>query len=64
MTLYESILCSIIEIPNHLKMQEMCIEPVCMEPHSLACVLDHFRTQEIYNEAVVGNPYMLRYIPD
>ena len=64
MTLYESILRRIIEIPDHLKTQEMCIEAVGLEPHSLACVPDRFKTQEMCIKAAEENPFMLKYVPD
>ena len=65
MALYETIPRWIIEIPDHLKTQEMCIEAVRMEPHSLACAPDCFKTQEICNETVFMYPYLLvGYVPD
>ena len=65
MALYETIPRWIIEIPDHLKTQEMCIETVRMEPRSLACAPDCFKTQEICNETVSMYPYLLvGYVPD
>ena len=52
MTLLEIIPRWIREIPDHLKMQEMCDEAVRIEPHSMEVVPDHFKTQEMCNEAV------------
>ena len=40
------------EIPEHLKVQEMCNEAVHIEPYSLEVVPDRLKTQEMYNEAV------------
>ena len=41
----------------------MCIEAVHIEPQSLACVPDRFKTQEVCNEAVPIYPYLLGYVP-
>ena len=54
----------IIEIPNHLKTQEMCIEAVRIEPISLAYVPDHLKTQEMCNEAVCKKLCMVLFVPD
>ena len=35
-----------------------------IEPLSLMYVHDHFKMQEMCNEAVEENPYMLRFVPD
>ena len=51
-------------IPDHLKMEEMCIEAVRREPNSLEHVPDRLKTQEMCNEALIHNRYMLRFIPD
>ena len=56
MLLYASVACWIKEIPNHLKMKEMCNKAVGLDPRSLAFVPDDFITQGICNEAVCRVP--------
>ena len=64
MSLYASVSCWIREIPGHLKMQEMCIEPVRMEPCTLAFVAGQYRMRWMCIEGVSRNPYTLDYVPD
>ena len=49
---------------EHLKTQEMCNEPVQMEPCSLAFVPDHFKMQEMCNRAVRMEPLSLKHVSD
>lgn len=42
-------------IPDHLKMEEMCIEAVRREPNSLEHIPDRLKTQEMCNEALTHN---------
>ena len=64
MALLEIIPVWIIEIPDHLKTQEMCDEAADIEPCSLGYVLDHLKTQEMCNEAVCNNPAVFFLVPD
>ena len=52
MSLYKAIPRWIIEIPNHLKTKEMCIETVRIEPLSLAYDPYNLTTQEMCEKAV------------
>ena len=54
----------IVTIPNHLKIQEMCNEAVCINSLSLAYVPGCFKTQEICNEAVKNKLCMLLFVPN
>ena len=45
MALYEAIARWIKVIPNYLKIQEMCKEVVGIEPRSLTCIPDRFKTK-------------------
>ena len=62
MALYEGVPRWIIEIPDHLKTQEMCTETVRIEPRFLECVPDRSKTQ-ICNETVPIYPYLLEHVP-
>ena len=45
-------------------MQEMSNEAVHIEPLLLGYVLDHFKTQEMYDKTVIHIPYTLGLVPD
>ena len=51
-------------VPNHLKIHEMCIEAVRIEPFLLAHVPDQLKAQEMYIEAVRMKPRFLAYVPN
>ena len=61
---YENFLTWIREIPDHLKLQEMCNEAFDIEPFSLAFIPDHFKTQEICERVVEEGSYMQMFVPD
>ena len=44
--------CWINEVPDHFKTQGSCIETVEKCTWLLKYALDHFKTQEMYNEAM------------
>ena len=44
-----------------LKMQKMCKAAVLIEPPSLEIVPDHFKTQDMCNEAVRREPYYIMF---
>ena len=52
------------EIPDNLKMQEMCKEAISIEPYSLAFVPDCFKTQEICDKTIEIDPFTLWQVPD
>ena len=54
----------IIEILDHLKTQEMCIEAVRIEPVSMVCVSGRFKAQEMCDKAVRTEPLLLECVPD
>ena len=64
MALHESTPRWIIEIPDHLKTQEMHDKAVRIGPWSLRYVPDHLKTQEMCNVAVELDPYALICVPD
>ena len=64
MALLEIIPAWVREIPEHLKMQEMCDKAVDMELCSLAYVSYRFKTEEMCKEAVHREPYTLPYVHD
>ena len=43
-------------IPNHFKVQSMCVKAVHMAPYSLEFFLDYLKNQEICNEAIGIRP--------
>ena len=47
---------------HYLKTQEVCNEAVGVEPRSLTCLPDRFKTQETSNEAVPMYLYLLGHI--
>ena len=53
---YESVPRWTREIPEHLKMPEMCNEAVAQSSYTLRYVLDHLKTQLMCDEAVSNNP--------
>ena len=53
---YESVPRWTREIPEHLKMPEMCNEAVAQSSYALRYVLDHLKTQLMCDEAVSNNP--------
>ena len=64
MALHKSILRWVIEIPDHLKTQEVCDEAVRIGPWSLRYVPDHLKTQEMCNEAIKLDPCTLACVLD
>ena len=54
----------IIEMPDHLKTQDMCNEAMRINPISLSYVPDHLQTQELCDAAVRENPCELEFVPD
>ena len=64
MALHKSILLWVIEIPDHLKTQEMCDEAVRIGLWSLRYVPDHLKTQEMCNLAIKLDPCTLVCVPD
>ena len=64
MSLLEIIPIWIREIPDHVKMQEICNEAVGIEPCPSVYVLDHLIMQEMCNEAVRRGSYILRHVSD
>ena len=53
-----------IEVPDHIKSQELCNEAVEEDPDFLAYTPDRLKTQEMCNRAVPRKPYTLRFIPE
>ena len=64
MALHKSILLWVIEIPDHLKTQEMCDKVVRIGPWALRYVPDHLKTQEMCNLAIKLDPCTLVCVPD
>ena len=56
MSLFVNVPGWLIEIPEHLKTQEMCDEAVGIEPCSLVFVPDHLQTQEICDAIARKDP--------
>ena len=52
-----------VEVPDHLKTQDMCYEVVRIEPTLLGFVPDCFKTEEMWDEAVRKWPSS-SFIPD
>ena len=61
---YESVPRWIREIPEHLKMPEMCNEVVAQSSYALRYVPDHLKTQEMCDEAASNNPAVFFLVPD
>ena len=61
---YKNILCWIRQIPDHLKMREMCNEEVRMEPYSSEVVPSHLNTQEMCNEPVRRESFTLYHVSE
>ena len=54
----------IIEISNHFKTQEMCIEAVRIKQFSLAYVPGQLKTQEMCSQAAHNELCMMLFVPD
>ena len=54
----------IMEMPDHLKTQDICNEAMCINPLSLPHVPDHLQTQELCDAAVRENPCEFEFVPD
>ena len=61
MSLYEAIPRWIIEIPNYLKTQELCIKAVRIEQLSLMYVPYHFRAKIMCEKTIEVGPWLLEY---
>ena len=44
--------------------QEVYDETVCKEPHSFVFVPDHFKTQDMCNEAIEKVPWLVYFVPN
>ena len=57
-------LASYFFVPDYCNIQEMCITAVETYPWHLAHVPNHFKTQEICNDAGCEDWYSLEFVPD
>ena len=64
MSLLEIIPVWIRETPDNLKTQEMCNEAMCIDPYSLAFVLDRFKTQKMCDKTIEIDPFTLWHVPE
>ena len=44
--------------------QEACNKEVCRDPRFFEFLPNHFKTQDMRNEAVRNNPWALSHVPD
>ena len=62
MSLYASVLTWIRELPDHLKIKEMCYEAVYIKLYSFEFHPNRFKTQDICDKAVHIEPYSLEFV--
>ena len=66
--MYEQTMCenpaAFFLIPNHFKIQGMCIKAVEVDLWQIYDVPDYLKTQEICDDVVWGDPCSLQYVPD